>query len=48
MTSDHIVHVVVLTQVELQQINLNLTVFDKHAMFNNLEERGKVKNTAPY
>lgn len=38
MTSDHIVHVVVLAQVELQQINLNLTVFDKHAVFNNLED----------
>lgn len=39
MTSDHVVHVVVLTQVELQQVNLNFTVFDKHAVFDNLENR---------
>lgn len=37
MTRDHIVHVVILTQVQLQQVDLHLTVLDKHAMFNNLE-----------
>lgn len=39
MTCDHIVHVVILAQVQLQQINLDLTVLDKHAMFNNLEKK---------
>ncbi len=41
VTCDHIVHIVILTQVQLQQIDLHLTVLDKHAMFNNLEERKK-------
>lgn len=40
MTSDHVVHVVVLAQVELQQVNLDFTVFDKHAVFDNLGDRG--------
>lgn len=39
MTCDHIVHVVILTQVQLQQIDLHLTVLDKHAMFDNLEKK---------
>lgn len=42
MTCDHIVHVVILAQVQLQQINLDLTVLDKHAMFNNLEKKEDV------
>lgn len=34
---DHNVHVIILTQVQLQQVDLHLAVFDKHSMFNNLE-----------
>lgn len=47
MTSDHVVHVVVLAQVELQQVNLNLTVFDKHAVFDNLEDREELVAAFP-
>lgn len=51
MTSDHVVHVVVLAQVELQQVNLDLTVFDKHAVFDNLGDGGESErgplHTAP-
>lgn len=36
MPCDHIVHVVILTQVQLQEIDLHLTVLDKHAVFHNL------------
>jgi hypothetical protein len=43
MTCDHIVHVVILTQVELQQIDLHFTVLDKHAVFNHLDRKHKVK-----
>lgn len=32
-----IVQVVILTQVELQQIDFHFTVFNKHAVFNHLE-----------
>lgn len=42
MTRDNIVHVVILTQVQLQQIDLHLTVLDKHAMFHNLEQKEDV------
>lgn len=41
MACDHNVHVVILTHVELQQIDFNFTVLDKHAMFNNLEKKRK-------
>ena len=39
MTCDHIVDVVILTQIQLQQIDFHLTVLDKHAMFNHLEKK---------
>lgn len=42
VTCDHIVHVVILTQVQLQQIYLDLTVLDEHPMFNNLEKKEDV------
>lgn len=48
MSSDHVVHVVVLAQVELQQVNLDLTVFDKHAVFDNLEDREELVAAFPW
>jgi len=42
MTCNNIVHVVILTQVQLQQIDFHFTVLDKHAMFNNLEQKGDI------
>lgn len=36
MPSDHVVHVVILTQVQLQQIDFYFTVLHKHAMLNHL------------
>ena len=42
MTCDDIVHVVILTQVELEQIDLNLTVLNKHAMFDHLEKKDDI------
>lgn len=39
MTCNNIVHIVILTQVQLQQIDLHFTVLDKHAMFNDLETK---------
>lgn len=43
MASDHVVHVVVLTQVQLQQIDFHFTMFHKHAMLNHLEKIEKVQ-----
>lgn len=42
MACYNVVHVVILTQVELQQIDFHFTVLNKHAMLNHL---GKKKET---
>lgn len=40
MASDHIVHVVILTQVQLQQIDFHFTMLHKHTMLNHLGKKG--------
>lgn len=39
MACYNVVHVVILTQVELQQIDFHFTVLNKHAMLNHLGEK---------
>ena len=43
MTRYHVVHIVILTQVQFQQIDFHFTMLDKHAMFNHLGRKTKQK-----
>lgn len=40
MASDHVVHVVILAQVQLQQIDFHFTMLHKHAMLDHLRKTG--------
>ena len=42
-----VIHIVVVTQFQLHQVNLNFTMLDKHAMLHNLPVNGRLSLNDP-